>query len=284
VANQHPQWEEKLANLPHVVRTLAEAIRGCLPIQAERGGSEWQGKAAFRANPRRAFRPVRTAYEQLIHELNKLPDLPGKLTASECAALPANHPNVVLVVEAECQVGYKLQTPAHAVFELRSCIQRIASHYGWQDHATLPSDPAILPLSCLTVLLHTALNYLPESIAACRPNPLLDRWLELGLKERIAGETDERKPEWDNQRRELKFDGKLVKRLRQRAENQQRILDEFEEQGWPSRIDDPLPGTSTISRSQRLADTLKRLNKNNQFLIFRRDGTTEGVIWEPKRP
>lgn len=87
-------------------------------------------------------------------------------------------------------------------------------------------------------------------------------------------------PVWDRDRRELSFKGKVVKRFRQPAPNQQPILDAFQEEGWPPRIDDPLPVTRGGDRRQRLADAVRGLNAMD-FIRFELDGTTEGVLWKP---
>ncbi len=60
-----------------------------------------------------------------------------------------------------------------------------------------------------------------------------------------AVETDEPDalvPCWDSDLREFQFNGSLVKRYRTPSPNQETILAAFEEEDWPTRIDDPLPG------------------------------------------
>jgi hypothetical protein len=87
------------------------------------------------------------------------------------------------------------------------------------------------------------------------------------------------KPRWDKERRELLLDGAVCKKFRQPAPNQTRILVTFEECGWPSRIDDPIPQDSNVDRRDRLADTVRGLNKGCKGIRFELDGTTEGIIW-----
>ncbi len=87
-----------------------------------------------------------------------------------------------------------------------------------------------------------------------------------------------RKPKWDPERRELSFNGTRCKSFRQPAPNQTRILVTFEECGWPSRIDDPIP-PNAVDRRDRLADTVRGLNKGCTGIRFELDGTGEGVIW-----
>lgn len=90
------------------------------------------------------------------------------------------------------------------------------------------------------------------------------------------------RPCWDPHRRELRVGQLLVKRFRQLARNQELILSVFEEEGWPRRIDDPLPPARGLDRHQRLYDTLRRLNRNqvHPLLHFRGDGTGDGIAWE----
>lgn len=89
-------------------------------------------------------------------------------------------------------------------------------------------------------------------------------------------------PCWDPQLRELRVGHVLVKRFRQPSTNQERILLAFEEEGWPPRIDDPLPPDPQHDTKQRLRTTLKSLNRNEQhgLIRFHSDGTGQGVLWD----
>ncbi len=89
-------------------------------------------------------------------------------------------------------------------------------------------------------------------------------------------------PKWDAQRRELRFDAATVKRFKWTAANQETILAAFEEEGWPHRIDDPLPPHPDQDSKRRLSDTIKCLNRRqiSHLIHFHGDGTGEGVTWE----
>jgi hypothetical protein len=67
---------------------------------------------------------------------------------------------------------------------------------------------------------------------------------------------------------------------------QEAILMAFEEEKWPPRIDDPLPGNADLLPKRRLHDTIKSLNRNqkNCLVRFMGDGTGEGVRWELVTP
>ncbi len=89
-------------------------------------------------------------------------------------------------------------------------------------------------------------------------------------------------PIWNNHRHELVFSGELIKQFRWPAYNQEKVLCAFEEEGWPERIDDPLPLVPGQDPKRRLGDTIKCLNRNQRRRVirFRGDGTGEGVIWD----
>ena len=88
-------------------------------------------------------------------------------------------------------------------------------------------------------------------------------------------------PCWDGRLRTLRWKDFLVKRYRVPAINQERILTALQEEGWPSRIDDPLPPAREIDPKARLHDAIKGLNRNcvHALLCFHGDGTGRGLIW-----
>jgi len=91
-------------------------------------------------------------------------------------------------------------------------------------------------------------------------------------------------PRWDGERRELYWGEVVLKRFRARAENQELILAAFEEDGWPGRVDDPLPPTYARDASSRLRDAIRRLNEGHTrpLLRFSGDGTGTGVCWRAR--
>lgn len=93
-------------------------------------------------------------------------------------------------------------------------------------------------------------------------------------------------PQWNATRRELFLGGRIVKRFRVPARNQERILSVFEEEGWAEHIHDPLPATYDIDAPTRLHDAINRLNRCqiNPLLRFRGDGRGTGVLWELRQP
>lgn len=89
-------------------------------------------------------------------------------------------------------------------------------------------------------------------------------------------------PHWDGEGRVLSVGGRIVKRYRVPSPNQEAVLAAFHEEGWPRRIDDPLPPQAEQDPKYRLHFTIHRLNQNQvQHLVrFFGDGTGEGVCWE----
>lgn len=89
-------------------------------------------------------------------------------------------------------------------------------------------------------------------------------------------------PKWDDQRRQLRIAAEVVKEFKLPSPNQETVLMAFEEEGWPPRIDDPLPPLAQIDPRRRLHDTIKALNRKQKrvSLRFMGDGSGEGIRWE----
>lgn len=90
------------------------------------------------------------------------------------------------------------------------------------------------------------------------------------------------RPRWDAGTRELWFGDWLVKRLIRSSENQQVVLDVFEEMGWPQQIDDPLPPKPFRVQAERVRETCRRLNKSqiHPLIHFRASPSRELILWE----
>jgi hypothetical protein len=89
-------------------------------------------------------------------------------------------------------------------------------------------------------------------------------------------------PCWDESRRQLWLGDRVVKYFRQPAPNQEAILSAFEEEGWPPRIDDPLPPLAGRNPREHLRDTIVNLNRYQRHhkIRFFGDGNGQGVCWE----
>lgn len=88
-------------------------------------------------------------------------------------------------------------------------------------------------------------------------------------------------PRFLNDLRELRVGEQLVKRFRLPSRNQETILLAFEEEGWPRRIDDPLPPSPFQECSHRLRETIKSLNRHQvtRLIHFSAAGDGQGVLW-----
>lgn len=81
-------------------------------------------------------------------------------------------------------------------------------------------------------------------------------------------------PKWNNDERVLWYGDKVVRRYSPSIRsNVRHILNSFEECGWPSRIDDPLPSTD----AEKTKQALRTINKGLTGLLFSKDG--DGIKW-----
>lgn len=90
-------------------------------------------------------------------------------------------------------------------------------------------------------------------------------------------------PEWDVQRRVLLLDGEVVKRFTHSAPSQELILAAFQEEGWPSWIDDPLPIRGRANPKRRLRQTVQNMNRAQSPQGIRFTASCDGlaVSWQP---
>jgi hypothetical protein len=89
-------------------------------------------------------------------------------------------------------------------------------------------------------------------------------------------------PVWERDRQILHLDGVVVKQFKTPAPNQETILSAFEEEGWPDRIDDPIPPQLSQDAKARLHDAINALNRNqkHRLIHFMGDGSGQGIRWE----
>jgi hypothetical protein len=84
-------------------------------------------------------------------------------------------------------------------------------------------------------------------------------------------------PQWDAKSLELRFRGKVIRRLSPRAKNCKRILSAFDTDGWPPRIESPL---ASGRNSSKLREAVRTLNGGLSAIRFYCDGTGEAVTWQ----
>jgi hypothetical protein len=111
----------------------------------------------------------------------------------------------------------------------------------------------------------------------------LDGRIQDGLEDAggLAGAASpEERPRWDKKNFRLMVGSQTVRTLRPLATNVIAVLDAFEREGWPGRINiPPGPGGRPWDWVVR-DDTLKSLNEGLARIRFHGDGTGEGIRWD----
>ena len=89
------------------------------------------------------------------------------------------------------------------------------------------------------------------------------------------------RPSWDLAKRELRWQGRLVKRWCHDAANQIAVLDAFEAEGWPPCIANPLAQGRARDAKARRRDTIHSLNDRLAAgtIHFFAGGAGDGVRW-----
>lgn len=101
-------------------------------------------------------------------------------------------------------------------------------------------------------------------------------WRESGLQNPREGQIPFDKPIWDGHT-DLRFREEVIRKTRGRkiAKNITAILDAFQANGWPDRIEDPLPGAPD---GQRLREAIADLNHKLPDIRF--SAADGGVSWK----
>ena len=124
--------------------------------------------------------------------------------------------------------------------------------------------------------------------SSSRQLPVRNRSMSLSYRSNVEAEGCVQSicvPHWDAVTRTLSYGGKIVKRYRWQAVNQELVLKVFQEEKWRTAIDDPLPPKDDQDSKARLQDTIKALNRNHECtaIRFRGDGSASRIIWELSR-
>lgn len=170
------------------------------------------------------------------------------------------------------------------------------SAHGDEHRSFTPSRGlGFLPRTCVLLtpkgaaLASWILHASADTTAAGKPLAALDN---AESTRRIRGGNEESrpqaslKPRWDAARRKLTLGDRLVKQFNVPAGNQELILSVFEEEDWPTHIDDPLRGEFDIDPKTRLNDTVYRLNRKQfeRLLRFHASGNGSRVYWSLRDP
>lgn len=99
------------------------------------------------------------------------------------------------------------------------------------------------------------------------------------LKALGGGTENVSKPRWLKEKRELWFEGQIVRWIRNasRAKNVIAVLDAFEDSGWPTQIDDPVTSGGDSSQRRR---TMESLNDGLKRISFFCTGDGLSFGWE----
>lgn len=213
---------------------------------------------------------------------------------------PAIEPLLVAIEYAEqtgcCRWDFAVEIDLLVALDLQINDFRWLVQQGLIQHrreTTLDSSPhrtfectgdMTFPVQTCFVLTDRGISLAQEFRKLLQRNRWIAERLQLASTEPTPGrlKSTAAVPQWDSQRRVLGLNGTVVKTFKWEAMNQQTVLNAFEEEGWPARIDDPLPPHPDQNSKRRLSDTIKCLNRKQEMPIihFRGDGTGEGVIWE----
>jgi hypothetical protein len=168
-------------------------------------------------------------------------------------------------------------------------------HRGFAEHAketTIPGDPkrSFRPLAVTSFPSDTCLILTPAGAAEIRTAIVAAQQEQQGNQNGAAAhngngveaEVAHPRPEWDAERRELRFAGQLIKRYRVPAHSQALVLTAFQEMSWPRVIDDPLPPDGDHDPKQRLSTTIKSLNRNRlvRSIEFHGNGDGRHIGWQ----
>jgi hypothetical protein len=226
----------------------------------------------------------------------------GSATRASCETPPHLYEGLALLLQAHEYARqlnqdaweFAVELPVLRAAKLTNSDLRWLVAMGYVEHAvetTGPSDRARqfrrTPLvsfseaACL-VLTASGVSVAQESCGREAVVALNGNGAPLANCRIVPEEETLQRPTWDDQRRQLRVGAEIVKEFKLPSPNQETVLMAFEEEGWPPRIDDPLPPLPQLDPRRRLHDTIKALNrKQRNFRVrFMGDGSGEGIRWE----
>ncbi|MEI8381036.1 MAG: hypothetical protein WCJ09_12965 [Planctomycetota bacterium] len=107
-------------------------------------------------------------------------------------------------------------------------------------------------------------------------------WLMRELVPKDSLQSRKSHPVWNRDSGKLMFEGEIIRRVRTGVGiHITKILDAFEEDGWPERIDSPILKTNAGMVHR---DAIRKLNSGLRAIRFRSDGTGDGICWEMISP
>lgn len=228
------------------------------------------------------------------------PRAPVLLTSGEPLLPPGLEQGVALLLQAH-EYAQEVQRDRWEFAVELSCLAqagvtlsavRWLVHKGYLEHAVEQTQPGAsertfrpinnltLPPGCCFVLTESGLH-LARKVAADGQAAVVSPSQRMSDPSLPVAQAALSKPQWRIDMRELWCGPVLVKEFRRPAPHQELVLAAFEEEGWPSQIDDPLPGAMDVDPKRRLHDTIIRLNRHqrNRLLVFRGDGSGKAIRW-----
>jgi hypothetical protein len=97
------------------------------------------------------------------------------------------------------------------------------------------------------------------------------------LDDPVTTVQNEPRPSWNKKTSELQYKGVIIHRVVGRAPNLRIIFQALEEEKWPKRIDNPLPGPKN---PKKLSKTLSDFNAKNRGIRLSPQGGGMAVSWE----
>ncbi len=204
------------------------------------------------------------AYFTYPEELSTMRKSPVEMIQAAIRMMPdkwtADVPLLVDILE--------LSSDAYANSELRKTVERHAA--GAPGNQRAFEGPSVF--ARIREIIAKRLEQSPPKVVISESGTGGDGLTDI----KIQFDRDEPKgPQWDAKKHEFLIDGVVVHAYKRKAKNQFLVLEAFELVGWETVIDTP------IDDSKQRTQTLKELNKlAPDEIIFRGDGTGEGIKWE----
>jgi hypothetical protein len=214
-----------------------------------------------------------------------MPDKPTPPSPSPVNLTGAMRHGLAVLLEAHEGAAIAQRSPWDFAIEREACHAagltdtdlRLLSYAGWVAHA---SERSLGKKQHLEQVGGQRIHLGPESCFILTPTGVAVAQGD-GISLNSGTDFFTEVPVWDALSRELRFLGQTVKCFHQPAPDQELVLAAFQEQGWVTRIDDPLPPRHARNAKKRLWTTIKSLNRHqiHHLLHFGGDGTGTGVRW-----
>lgn len=134
-------------------------------------------------------------------------------------------------------------------------------------------------------LLFNLDNAIQDALQGIAPQPPAATAVSV-VEEGVAGPLV---PKWEKDTGELRLGSTIARQVASQARNARAVLDAFEAQKWPARINNPVAapidhtraeGPQRMANATRLNETIKTLNKDLEGIRFHADGTGTRITWE----